>query len=47
MKENFVKYLFVYKVIVIDLDVDENVVLIYDIIDGNIDDMFNINFGIG
>lgn len=36
-----------YKVIVIDLDVDENVVLIYDIIDGNIDDMFNINFGIG
>lgn len=47
MKENFVKYLFVYKVIVIDLDVDENVVLIYDIIDGNIDDMFNINLGIG
>lgn len=36
-----------YKVIVIDLDVDENVVLIYDIIDGNIDDMFNINLGIG
>lgn len=36
-----------YKVIVIDLDVDENVVLTYDIIDGNIDDMFNINLGIG
>ncbi|XP_061163889.1 protocadherin Fat 4-like [Saccostrea echinata] len=47
VKENMAKYSFVYKVTATDLDIDENAALTYTIIEGNTDDMFNINPGSG
>lgn len=47
VKENIAKYSFVYKVTATDLDVDENAALTYSIMEGNTDDMFNINPGTG
>lgn len=43
VKENLAKYSFVYKVSATDLDVEENAALTYTIIDGDTDEMFNIN----